>query len=366
MNFFEDDEGTRVLPPPPARHKRKKRSVRIQRLVILVVCLFVVVLVLTLVVRQCAQSQKVSSYRTYFDSVQKIVTDSNEVGGDLASIVTNPLQYTRAGLTAKLDSMVRKQQDVSSRAQLLKPPGKLAAENQQLVVGVQVRTQGMKLTRTAIEGAGGAKPSGVKGATLASLSGYFTGPDAYYMSLFHDQAQQAMADDGVAGVGVPISSYYLRSTMFGPLRLQHMLDRLAASGIAKGIHGVAVLAAAATAQPGTLKLKINGQNQVKLVTDLTFDITVANQGTAAESSVPVKLTLQPPTGTQAPPPLTQSIASIAPGKSAVVHFSFSGFNITNAGNIAGKICKLIAKAGPVPGEKVVTNNTLELTVVLSP
>jgi hypothetical protein len=358
VNFFEDDEGTRVLPPPPARHKRKKRSVRIQRLVILIVCLFVVVLVLTLVVRQCAQSQKVSSYRTYFGSVQTIITDSNGVGGDLASIVGNPLQYTRAGLMAKLDSMVRKQQDVSSRAQLLKPPGSLASENQQLVVGMQVRTQGMKLMRIAIESAGGAKPSGIKPAAVSSLSGYFAGPDAYYMTLFHDQAQQAMQNDGVAGVTVPLSNYFLRSPMFGVVRLKAMLDRLASSGIAKGIHGVAVLSAAA----GTQQLQAGRQNQVKIASDTSFDITVANQGTAAESAVLVSLTLAPPAGVPAPPQLHQTVDSIAAGKSVVVKFGVTGFNIGN--NILGRICKLTAKAGPVPGEKITTNNSLEFTVVL--
>ena len=79
-----------------------------------------------------------------------------------------------------------------------------------------------------------------------------------------------------------------------------------------------------------------------------------------ESGVPVSLTLKPPGGAQAQKQ-THTIDSIKAGKTVTVQFS--GYNIPS-GALA-RVSGLTAKAGPVPLEKVLSNNTLDLKIILT-
>ena len=360
MNFFEDDEGGRAPAPPatPARKPRNKRALRIQRLAIVIVALFVVVLLLTLWIRSCQHNQTVSGYKDYLSGVQSLITDSNKVGQDLASIVNNPRQFTRTGLVNKLDGMVRAQNDVASRAQALSAPDKLAGQNQSFALGMQVRAKGMQHLRAGILAAIDGK-SKVTANDLAALSGYFTGPDAYYTEEFYTQAQNVLKADGVAGVTVPTSTFFLKSGMFGPLKLQLMLKHIPGSAVG-GVHGVAVLAVTAQSSGSTQPLQPGRNTRVKASADMIFVVSVANQGTVTETGVPVSLTLQPPGGAQAQK-MSHTIDSIRAGKTVTVQFS--GFNIP-AGALS-RVSGLTAKAGPVPLEKVITNNTLDLKIILT-
>ena len=366
MNFFEDDAGGQTPTPPPTPPGRKtrngkvrsKRTLRIQRLAILIVALFVVVLLLTLWIRSCQHNQKVSSYKDYLGGVQSLITNSDKVGQDLSAIVNNPRKYTRPELLAKLQSMVNAQNDVAARAQLLKPPGKLVGENQAFVLGTQVRAKGMQHMKDAILLAIAGK-SKVTAANLVALSGYFTGPDAYYTEEFYTQAQNVLKADGVSGITVPASTFFLKSSMFGLLKIQKMLKNIPGSAVG-GVHGVQVVSIAVKSGTATQALTPGRNTRVKASADMIFVVSVLNSGTATESGVPVTLTLQPPGGAQAQK-ISHTIDGISPNKT--VQVQFTGYNIQPA--TLGRVSQLTAKAGPVPLEKNVENNTLQLKIVLT-
>jgi hypothetical protein len=360
VNFFEDDEGGKAPAPPaaPARKQRNKRALRIQRLAILVVALFVVVLLLTLWIRSCQHNQKVTGYKDYFSGVQSLITDSNKVGQDLSAIVNNPRKYTQTGLKAKLQSMVNAQNDVATRAQLLTPPGKLVGQNQIFVQGMLVRAKGMQHMRDGVLLAIAGKNK-VTANSLAALSGYFTGPDAYYSEEFYAQAKNVLNADQVSGVTVPASSFFLNSSMFGPLKLQKMLKNIPGS-VVGGVHGVSLVSIAVKSGTSTQALPPGRNTRVKASADMVFVVSVNNSGTATESSVPVTLTLQPPGGAQAQK-ISHTIDGIGPGKTATVQFT--GYNIQPA--TLGRVSQLTAKAGPVPLEKNLSNNTLQLKIILT-
>jgi hypothetical protein len=360
VNFFEDDEGGRAPAPPvaSARKPRSKRTLRIQRVAILVVALFVVVLLLTLWIRSCQHNQKVSGYKDYLTGVQSLINDSNKVGRDLSSIVANPRQFTRSGLESKLAGMVRAQNDVATRAQSLKAPDKLAGQNQSFVLGMQVRAGGMQHLRDGIMAAIGGK-SKVTAGNLAALYGYFSGPDAYYTEEFYTQAQKVLQADGVTGVTVPASTFFLKSTMFGPLKLQKMLKNIPGSAVG-GVHGVALVSVTVKSGSSTQPLQPGRNTRVKASADMIFVVSVQNGGSVTESGVPVTLTLKPPGGAQAQK-LSKVLDSIGAGKTVPVQFS--GFNIPSGA--LSRVSGLTAKAGPVPLEKVIGNNTLELKIVLT-
>ena len=196
------------------------------------------------------------------------------------------------------------------RAGRLVAPSTLTSEQAVFADGMKVRAQGFKLFQTTLLGALASKKVGA--GKLAALGGYFDGPDAYYMSQVYAQARNTLGAQGVSGVEVPPSTYYLAAKTFDPLRLASMLSRIGGSAKLSGIHGVSL--AGVVVQPANVTLTKGHTTSVRATADLAFDVKVQNQGNVTEKNVPVTVSLKLPGGSV----LTQTgtIASITAGQYA--------------------------------------------------
>lgn len=370
MDFFDDDATGRIPAEPSPSSSRSGRSrqdrrpdrrrTRIQRIVILALILFVIVFAIALWARSCAHSRKVESYRTYYDGVATVINDSNSLGKQLNKIVTNPTKLSRKQLIAKLQYLSDQQSEIAVRTDRLEPPGTLTAEQDHLATGMHVRAKGFSLLRSAMLGALGKASVGAQ--RIASLEAYFSGPDAYYMDLCYMQARQVMSDQGVTDVAVPTSTYYLTSTMFDPARLQDMLNRVGSSSKLAGIHGVGLAGVTAVTSSGEITLSPGKVANIPATADLAFNVRVQNQGDVAESNVPVTLSLKLPDGTVQKQ--SGSIAAITAGQTQSV--KISGFAIPS--EALSKESTLTVMAGPVPEERVLSNNkgTFKFILQLKP
>jgi hypothetical protein len=355
VDFFDDDAtgqapatGTPSPDRPPRRRSNRRRT-RIQRIVILAVILFLIVFGLAWWARSCQQNRKVGSYRTYLDGVSAAITDSAALGKQLDRLVANPTKFSRKQLISTLDQLSAKQAEIAVRADRLKPPDTLKAEQAVFASGMRVRADGFKLLRTALTANLGKKT--VKAAQLAALAAYFAGPDAYYMDLFYTPTRHVMSDDGVTDVVVPTSTYYLTAKTFDRQRLETMLNNVGSSSKLSGIHGVALVHVVATTQTGKVPLAAGKTVNVPAPL-LSLTVRVQNQGDVAEKNVPVVATITVP-GVSSPLVQDTSIATIAPGQAQSV--TIQGFNIPS--EALSKVCTLKVKAGPVPEERVLSNNT---------
>jgi len=340
------------------RKPRSKRTVRIQRLLIALVVLFIVVFLLALWIRSCSYNRKVGSYQEYMTEVQKVIEDTNAVGKDLKTMVNDPTKFTREGMSKLLGEMIRDQTAVADRAAKLQPPDDLMDENAVLVQGMDVRNQGYKLWRDAIEAELKGKDSSVTAKNLAALGAYFTGPEAYYQALFYRQAQKVMADEGVSNVTVPAATYYTNANLFQTTKMKNLLDTMGKTSSLKGVHGVAL--AGVQVQPGDKQLETGKTNKVTASTELSFVVSVENQGTVAEKDVPVEITLIPPEEANLQnQKLETSIATIDANQ--VKTAKVAGFTLDPA--VIGPELKLRVQVGPVPQEQVATNNKATYTVI---
>ena len=359
MDFFDDASGqstTTEHAVRPRRRRPSRRRTRVQRFLVLAAVVVLVVFGLALWVRSCQHNRTVSSYRTYLEGVATAIDDSAKVGKDISRIVNDPTKLTRKQLLAKLDELTARQEEVAARAAGLEPPERIAAQHEVFVTGMKVRAAGCRLLRDLLGAALSQKQPAP--ARIAAVAPYFTGPDAYYMELFYLPVRTAMADQGVSDVPVPEARYYLTWHALDPARLATMLSRAAATPKLSGIHGVAVLGA--TARTGTAEVTLRAG---KLVTvpasaDLAFAVRVQNQGSVAESDVPVVATLTLPDGTALRQQTT--IARIAAGQVQTV--TLQGFAVPTTA--LSKVCKLTVKAGPVAGERVASNNSATYRLVL--
>jgi len=360
VSFFDDDaEVTQVPAPAPRPRRRRNRSrLRIQRLVIALIALFVLVFVLALVVRSCQQNAKETTYRNYFTQVQQILNDSaNKVGKPIAAVLADPTSGGRTQLVAKLSTLVTEQGAITKETENINPPGKLKTLHQILVQGQQVRLAGVRQVQAGLLAALSGKHLHATARKLAALSGYFTGPDVYYNELYRSQAQKIMSDDGVSNVSVPAATYFTAGNVFSPSALTNALSTISHSTKLVGIHGVALAGVAIKSDNKTVTLT-SGSNSFKASPSIVVVVSVQNQGKATEDNVPVKVTWTGPSGTT-PQTLTASIPSIAPGATATA--DVTGLQIGSAA--ITKASHLKVEAGPVPGERVLRNNSATFTII---
>lgn len=358
MDFFDDDANAEQLPasPPPRRQSNRRRT-RTQRLVILGVVFFVVVVLLAWWIRACQHDRKVAAYRDYMTAVATAIDDSKELGKQLNEIVGDPTKFeNRKTLLAELDTLVALQDEIAKRAARQEHPDSLDAQAEVFVTGMQVRARGFELFREAIAGALD-EEKGVKPGAIAALAGYLSGPDAYYQTLFYRPARHVLKEEGVSGVTVPTATRYLTADIFTEEAVTSMLQALGTSAKLGGIHGVAL--DGVTAMPSSTALVRGKSVPIPASPDLSFVITVENQGSAAESDVPVEVTLVLPGGDKLKQ--TATIAAISPDKKQTVEVS--GFAIPN--EAITKTSTLRVKVGPVPEERVLTNNSATYQFLLN-
>jgi uncharacterized protein Smg (DUF494 family) len=350
VDFFEDDANADALPPSPRpRRQSDRRRTRIQRLAIVLVVLFVVIFLFAWWVRSCQQSRKVESYRTYMDAVATAIDDSAKLGKDLAKIVGDPAKYENGdALLADLDTLVAKQDEIATRAERQDHPDSLASQADEFATGMSVRAHGFLLFRKAIAAALDKKKS-VKPGAIAALDGYLSGPDAYYQMLFYTPARRIMKDDGVSDVEVPTATYYLGTDILSVEQVTSILEGLGTSAKLGGIHGVAL--DGVTAQPSGTALVRNKSVPLPASPDLSFVVTVENQGSVAESDVPVEVVLVLPGGDRLKQ--TATVAAISPESKQTVEVQ--GFVIPNTA--ISRVSTLRVTVGPVAEERDPSNNS---------
>jgi hypothetical protein len=361
VDFFDDDapsqgssrESTATERRPQRRRPNRSRT-RIQRIVVFAAIFFIVVFALALWARSCQHNRKVASYRTYFQGVGTAIADSNTLGKQLNRLVNRPTKYSHRQLVEQLQSLSAKQSEIAARAARLQAPGTLAAEQAVFAESMKVRAQGYELFRAAMLPTLNNKA--VSWSTLAALAGYFSGPDAYYMSQVYTQARNVLKDQGISDVTVPTASYYLDAHTFDRTKLEPMLSSIHQSAKLSGIHCVGLVSV--TARPAGVTLTKGKTASIAASTDLSFDVKVQNQGNVTENNVGVTCTFKLPDGSKVP--ASGTISSIAAGQTGTANVK--GFTIP--ATALSKVSTLKVTAGPVPGERTTSNNSGTYKILL--
>ncbi len=363
MDFFDDDATSRAPTDrrrgpgtTPQRRRPDRRRLRTQRLAFLAVVLFLIVFGLAWWGRSCQHSRKVGNYRTYFEGVATAIGDSDALGKQFNAIVGNPTRLSRQQMLQKLDELASAQDEIAIRVSRLDTPSSLDDQQTVFATGMRVRASGFKLLRAAMLGALTNKRVGPY--KIAALDGYFSGPDAYYMDLVYLSSRTLMADDGVTDVVVPVSDYYLNWKALDPARLELMLNKAGSSAKLRGIHGVALAGVEAQTGSGNIQLVKGQKTSIATTAALAFVVTVENQGSVTEKNVTVTATLTLPDGSTIEKSAT--IASIASGQKETV--TLQNWNIP--AEALSKVSTLKVTAGPVPGERVASNNSASYKLIL--
>jgi hypothetical protein len=373
ISFFDDEPATteaqsRVRLPrrggsgtgTPRRPSGPSRGMTpILRLGAVVIVAVVVLVFFGLLIQSCASTSKHDAYSGYMARVRVVAASSQSDGQQVASALTTPGLKVSA-LADKLDGIANQERQNVSAAQKLSAPGRLRAQNTQLVEALQLRVNGTQHLADTFRATATSK-SGDDASLLLQQANRLLASDVVYDDLFRGPARAVMQQQAVLGVTVPESHYVTNADESTKTYWSLVLSRLRGTTSSGGstsssnaIHGSNI--ESTSAEPGGKDLSTSTLNTVTASPNLAFVVTVHNGGTAQEVRIAVTLTIQ-----KTPKSIvkTETISSINPGQNVTVRFPIAEevpFGLTS---------RIKVDVATVPHEKDASNNTATYPVVFS-
>lgn len=286
----------------------------------------------------------------YFTKVSAVLTKSDQLGTDFRKLLIEPtLTPTKAHHELQLE--VTQAQALLVQAQAIKPTSQLADVHPYLLQALQYRVNGLECLAQTVVPAAHLKSSRAGARELSGCAQKLLASDVIYADSYYTAATDTLRQDKIVAQ-VPTSRFLKEADT--PLVLApgfvDVLSRLK-PGSVRGVHGVQLVSV--TAEPSGKTLVPGQLNRIPGVTQtLGFRIVIKDSGHFQEVSVPVKLTLTTAHSTALQK--TAIIGSILRGASAPI--LIGGFFTATNKPLYSQPYTLRVAAGPVPGEKILSNN----------
>jgi hypothetical protein len=385
VSFFEDDEerieeveeevtetGRRPgRRKPKARKKRerkpKERKPRgggpplgqspLARVLIILAAVVILVLITSLGIQSCLNKKKVGEYRDYFNSVDAVLKESDDIGKQLSDMLMKPDEAVRQSLEGKLAEFLAAQEQLLEKAKAIKAPDQFKKENEWFVASQQIRVRGLKGLQPAMLNALEARDNQAGAAQVSHEMLILLTSDVAYDEFFYQPAQRVLKEEDITDIKVPQAKFLKDPALASPQTAVTVLDRLkGGTAQVSGLHGVSLVGV--KAKPSGMVLTGDSENSLKASESLTFEVEVENQGEATENDVPVSLNLSAP-GRPSPQKVDGVIPTIAPGERRTIELTGLAAEASNQPAL------LRVEVGPVAGEANTQNNVGEFSIAFT-
>ena len=308
----------------------------------------VFVIVVALVINGCVKSEKQQALKSYNRDVNQIALESiKNVSRPLFVALTNSASKSALDVELQVDELLKHAQTLATRAKGLSVPGEMAAAQQNLLLTMDLRVEGMTKVAALVPTAlgGQAKPASAK---IAGDMEIFLASDVIYSQRVAPLIQQTLTAHGIDGlVGSP-SRFVPNLGWLEPASALARITGQASSsssstGLAPGTHGSALLGVSVGAnalQPEPALNHISGGSNP------TFTAIVEDSGENQETDVKVQVTV---TAAGKQYKASHVINQAQPGSKYNVE-------VTVVGVPQGVAAKVETYVEPVPGETNVENN----------
>jgi outer membrane murein-binding lipoprotein Lpp len=374
FDFFDEPETEEATErvrtprrPPPGGPRRPVRPpaglIPMLRLAGLIAFLILAAVLLVVLVRGCASSNKHDRYDSYMSDVRGIAGRSAATGKDLnATLAATGIK--EAQLESKIRGYAAREQQSVAQARELNPPGPLRIEHDHLIEVLQLRASALSRLADAFRQTATAKASNAttSGRLIADQARLLVASDVNWDFYFREPTQRELEDQGIRDIGgVPDSNIFPNPDLASTQAMMVVWQRVhgaATGGTPGGKHGNAL--GSVTALPDGKRLDSSGSasdNEITASTDLAFRVTVEDSGEFQEFNVVVTLTIQ-----KSPKSIVKKkkIAVINAGETQTVTFT----NIDLTG-LFGLPTTVKVDIEPVPGETNTGNNSAEYKVIFS-
>jgi hypothetical protein len=309
----------------------------------------VIVIVIALVINGCVKSEKQQSLKTYNREVSQIAQESDkQVSQPLFVALTNSTGKSALDVELQVDELLKLAQGLATRAKGLSVPGEMAAAQQNFLLTLDLRVEGMTKVAALVPTAlgGQAKPTSAK---IAGDMEIFLASDVIYSQRVAPLIQQTLAADGIQGLTtaptrfLPNLAWLEPAATLARITGQASGSSTSSTGLAPGTHGSALLGVsvgATTLEPEPALNHISGG------ANPTFTAVVEDSGENAETDVKVDVTV---TAGGKQYKASHVINQTQPGSKYNVE-------VTVVGVPLGAAAKVETYVEPVPGETDLENN----------
>jgi hypothetical protein len=333
-------------PPTSGRRSASDQQAFMIRRAIGLTGIVVVVILIVLGVHSCEVSQRNSSLKDYSNSVATLIAKSNQTGKSLFNALSGASGASNAtALQTQVNGFLQDTRSQLNQGKALDVPNEMRVAQQDLVLALQMRRDGVSNIAGQIQQALSKSASGDASKSIAAEMARLYGSDVVYTDYSAPAIVRAL--HGVGIFGQPIASgqfvtdiQWLQPT-FVASKFGAALPGTQNGKPAPGIHGHAMQSVSvngtALAQGGTNTLAANPPP--------TFTCTFTNDGQNNETNVTVKVSVG---GTSIS---GQSVVpQTVPGHQYTAQVQLS--SAPPAGSYT-----VTATIGKVPGETVTTHNT---------
>jgi hypothetical protein len=304
-------------------------------------------------------SQANSALRNYSDSVASVIRASNQTGQQFFSVLSSGQGPSNGqNLQSQLDEARLSAENQLNRATSLSPPDQVKSAQQDLLLALQMRRDGIANIAQQIQGALQASTSTEALSSIAAEMARFYASDALYKDYALPTIVSALHKAGIAVGGTngePIEGgQFLPDVQW--LTPSYIATQLHTSftpsskggKVAPGTHGHQLNSVSI----GGTTLQTGSTNTIPASPPPAFTLTFTNSGQNNESNVVCKLSLSPGgLSAQTTVPTTQA------GQQTTCQVTLP--SSPPAGSYT-----LTTTIEPVPGEKNATNNTLTFPITV--
>ncbi len=311
------------------------------------------------VIKGCRDSAREQAFKDYLRNVDSLVTQSNGESKSLFDLLAKPGTQSPVQLASSVNGYRSDAAMLVRRANGLDHPDELTTAQRYLVDTLEFRRDGLAGVARDLPTALGDTNQDAAATRIAAAMQDFLTSDVIYNQRVLLDLKGPTDKEGLTGQTYPQSRFlpdlgWLSGTTVSD-RVSRIRGGSGATGtVAPGIHGTGL--GTVVVKPGGQTLAAGGAVQLKATPNLSFDVTVMNQGENDEKNVRVKVTV---TGAGKPIVVQQTIPAVAAGQSATASVPLAATPTT------GLPVTIKVQVLPVPGEKNTTNNVGSFAAVFT-
>jgi CARDB protein len=359
FDFFEESD-TRETAEERPRRRGPRPPVRpptgltpLLRLIGLISFAILIVLLLVLWVNGCRENKRKDAYRNYVEKVSNYASESQKLGRQFNTLITSR-GTKESEVESELSGLAQRQDQITSAARGLDPPGRLRDEDGHMLEAFELRGNGLKGMTDAFRSTATSKNADQAGADLAVQMQRFVASDVIWEDFFKEPTKDELKTLSITGVNVPDSVFLPNPDIATTASMKSLWQRIhgaSTGGPTCSPRGTQLVST--TVLPAGKELSPDSLNTVTQSTDLAFVVKVKNSGCAQEVGLRVTLTIQ-----QSPKPIKarKTIPLIDSGAEETVEF-----RSLPQGPLDQKT-SITVEVDPVPNETTTDNNSASYPV----
>jgi hypothetical protein len=316
--------------------------------------LLIVLIVLGL--NSCLDSRKDRAFRDYASDVRAIVRGSNDISESFFDLLSSPQRADALDVQTQVNAQRADAEQLVQRARDTDHPDELDGAHGWLVEALQFRADAIESIAAQLpEALGDQRGSSDAVNAIAGQMQALLASDVIYLQRTIPGLLSAYDDRGIEE-RFPTDRFLPDLGWLDPDTVQTRLGRISGEDsqtATPGLHGTGIQTA--TVRPADVELTESGVNRVPSSDQLTFDVTVQNQGESEETDLGVSVSIT--NGERIN--VDQTIPRIAAGESETVSIPIQQAPSTEA------VSTVTVAVDPVPGEGTRENNRIQYQVAFT-